>query len=211
LPQESFSDCIWYTYIDFNEKPPYFRYDTGDNTAKENESTYYEIQEELKQFGYTIEDVYIDHDTICGDIVSINKELAQPQGEWVDLTDDEILEASEDSGDLEVNHWRIEYCRAVIAKFKSMNTPPVVPQGEPIGWTAARNLVDDGYGHSFTVISSEPASPNEPYVPVYTTPPVVPQCEPVAYTYKDEVILAKHWTADYPPSGWTPLIEKENK
>ena len=79
-PQESFSDCIWYTYIDFNEKPPYFRYDTGDNTAKENESTYYEIQEELKQFGYTIEDVYIDHDTICGDIVSINKELAQPQG-----------------------------------------------------------------------------------------------------------------------------------
>ena len=79
LPQESFSDCIWYTYIDFNEKPPYFRYDTGDNTAKENESTYYEIQEELKQFGYTIEDVYIDHDTICGDIVSINKALAQPQ------------------------------------------------------------------------------------------------------------------------------------
>jgi hypothetical protein len=59
---------------------------------------------------------------------------AQPQGEWVDLTDDEILEASEDSGDLEVNHWRIEYCREVIAKFKEKNTPPVVPQGEPVAW-----------------------------------------------------------------------------
>lgn len=58
-----------------------------------------------------------------------------------------------------------------------------IGQGEPIGWTAARNLVDDGYGHSFTVISSEPSSPNELYVPVYVTPPVVPQGETKYWTY----------------------------
>jgi hypothetical protein len=29
--------------------------------------------------------------------------------------------------------------------------------------------------------------------------------EPVAYTFSDDVILAKHWTAEDPPSGWTPL------
>ena len=116
-PQVAFSDCVWYTYIDFNEKPPYFRYDTGDNTAKENESTYYEIQEELKQFGYTIEDAYIDHDTICGNVVRINKESTQPQGEWVDLTDDEVDEIIHEK----VMDMRMTYkdlVRAVIAAFK---------------------------------------------------------------------------------------------
>ena len=29
--------------------------------------------------------------------------------------------------------------------------------------------------------------------------------EPVAYTFSDDVILAKHWTDEDPPSGWTPL------
>ena len=32
-----------------------------------------------------------------------------------------------------------------------------------------------------------------------------PQQEPVAYTNGTDVILAKHWTADYPPEGWEPL------
>jgi hypothetical protein len=32
-----------------------------------------------------------------------------------------------------------------------------------------------------------------------------PEQEPVAYTNGTEVILAKHWTADYPPEGWKPL------
>jgi hypothetical protein len=139
LPQESFSDCIWYTYIDFNEKPPYFRYDTGDNTAKENESTYYEIQEELKQFGYTIEDVYIDHDTICGDIVSINKELAQPQGEWVDLTPHEVTEqireGAADGG------WQ-GFAQRITAKFKEKNTPKIVPQGEPVAGSPSWEAFD---------------------------------------------------------------------
>lgn len=29
--------------------------------------------------------------------------------------------------------------------------------------------------------------------------------EPVAYACKDDVILAKHWTSDEPPSGWVSL------
>ena len=29
--------------------------------------------------------------------------------------------------------------------------------------------------------------------------------EPVAYTNGTDVILAKYWTADYPPEGWEPL------
>jgi hypothetical protein len=32
-----------------------------------------------------------------------------------------------------------------------------------------------------------------------------PEQEPVAYTNGTDVILAKHWTADYPPEGWEPL------
>lgn len=41
----------------------------------------------------------------------------------------------------------------------------------PIGWTQTSNLVDDGFGHSFTVISSEPANATaEPYAPVYSEP-----------------------------------------
>ena len=32
-----------------------------------------------------------------------------------------------------------------------------------------------------------------------------PEQKPVAYTNGTDVILAKHWTADYPPEGWEPL------
>ena len=32
-----------------------------------------------------------------------------------------------------------------------------------------------------------------------------PEQEPVAYTNGTDVILAKYWTADYPPEGWEPL------
>lgn len=35
--------------------------------------------------------------------------------------------------------------------------------------------------------------------------------EPVAYACKDDVILAKHWTSDEPPSGWVPLYTASPK
>jgi hypothetical protein len=47
----------------------YFRYDTDDNTAKENESEYYDIQEYLQDLGYQIDMVCIEHDCISGDII----------------------------------------------------------------------------------------------------------------------------------------------
>jgi len=49
----------------------YYRYDSwlfeedGDPT-KLNWSIRCDIQEELKEYGWTLEDVYVDHDTICG-------------------------------------------------------------------------------------------------------------------------------------------------
>ena len=60
---------------------------------------------------------------------ALREALAQPQGEWVDLTDEEIREI----------HWskpmdEYVYARSIIAKFKEKNTPPVVPQGEPVAW-----------------------------------------------------------------------------
>lgn len=32
--------------------------------------------------------------------------------------------------------------------------------------------------------------------------------KPTAYTNGDEVVLAKHWTGDEPPKGWTALYSE---
>ena len=63
-------------------------------------------------------------------ITALREALAQPQGEWVDLTDDDI-------SDTYAIWWRQKhvfesFTHAAIAKFKEKNTPPVVPQGEPV-------------------------------------------------------------------------------
>lgn len=47
----------------------YFRYDTGDNTVKENEALLHEIREELQEVGYTLDNTYVEHDCITGDVV----------------------------------------------------------------------------------------------------------------------------------------------
>lgn len=44
----------------------YFRYDTDDNTVKENEERFHEINEDLRSVGYEINDVQIEHDCITG-------------------------------------------------------------------------------------------------------------------------------------------------
>jgi hypothetical protein len=49
--------------------------------------------------------------------------------QWVDLTDDEILECAP------INGATVESVAiAVAAKLKEKNTPPVVPQGEPVAF-----------------------------------------------------------------------------
>lgn len=56
-------------HVELLDGEVYFRYDTDDNTVKENESTYFEICEELLPRGYQIKDPYIEHDCITGNIV----------------------------------------------------------------------------------------------------------------------------------------------
>lgn len=60
-------------------------------------------------------------------------EVAQPQGEWVDLTDDEIeVVIAGECIKQDLAATDIHIINAAITKFKEKNTPPVVPQGEPV-------------------------------------------------------------------------------
>lgn len=65
-------------------------------------------------------------------ITALREALAQAQGEWVDLTDDEKYDLNEEYHNSDGKPIKRGYDDAVIAKFKSKNTPPVVPQGEPV-------------------------------------------------------------------------------
>jgi hypothetical protein len=47
----------------------YFRYDTEDSTQKENWDVYCDIQDTLREYGYILEDPYIEHDCISGNVV----------------------------------------------------------------------------------------------------------------------------------------------
>lgn len=48
----------------------YFRYDVWpEGTPKENWTEYCDLQEELQSLGWTIDDVYIEHDCISGDLI----------------------------------------------------------------------------------------------------------------------------------------------
>jgi len=102
---------------------------------------------------------------------SLREALSQPQGEWVDLTDDDksmILVdcmgphalTGETMNLLTAFNLGVE---AAIAKFKSKNTPQVAPQGEPVAyrykvinylgntvWTLATPRIDT------TVLESQP-------------------------------------------------------
>lgn len=103
---------------------------------------------------------------------------AQPQGEWVELTGTEMGSA-----------WRsgltdFEFACAIIAKFKEKNTPPVVPQGEPVGYIAD----DSG---SIIFAASTDAYPLN-WVPVYTTPPSVEAAMSELQHKYDE--LLEHYT-----------------
>lgn len=53
-------------HITFLNNRWYLRYDTMDSTAKENFDVYCDIQEELRDYGFEIEDPYIEHDCITG-------------------------------------------------------------------------------------------------------------------------------------------------
>ena len=74
-----------------------------------------------------------EHNRCEGDY-NIPLYAAPVKREWVDLTDDEIVQMWNDYQGFGV--WVGEYSEIaydIIAKFKSKNTPPVVPQ-EPVAW-----------------------------------------------------------------------------
>ena len=104
----------------------------------------------------------------------------QPQGEWVDLTDDEFVDAVmtyHGSGLSSVTSQQLRIAREVIAKFKSKNTPPVVQQ-EPVAWALMHKNgleFNSGYGMRETLQAAEDMQRrhlgNLQIVPLYTTPP----------------------------------------
>jgi len=67
---------------------------------------------------------------------------AQMQGDWVDLTDDEMQDCHC------LNGTAYPFALAIIAKFKSKNTPPVVPQGEPVAWRCPHCKTDIPHEHA---------------------------------------------------------------
>ena len=90
------------------------------------------------------------------------------------------------------------------------------PEQEPVAWiTRESKWRLTGGGNSIGTVPVHAKQSNIASIPLYTTPPhqpvsntdelAQPEQEPVAYTNGTDVILAKHWTADYPPEGWEPL------
>jgi hypothetical protein len=113
-------------------------------------------------------------------ITALREALAQPQGEWVDLTDDEIEEVCVGlwAGYWSYSRW-IPLAQTFIAKFKEKNTPPVVPQ-EPVAWSDAAllslmNSVGDGpYGEEDIAVTRRFMEYAEQIRPeLITTPPSV--------------------------------------
>lgn len=51
----------------------------------------------------------------------------------------------------------------------ALDNPRAQPEPEPVAWAKPDDLIGDGYGHCFTVLSSQPATAF--YVPLYTIPP----------------------------------------
>jgi len=84
--------------------------------------------------------------------------LNMVQGEWVDLTDDDFNAAFKKHPN--------DFARAVIAKFKEKNTPPVVQQGEPVAW-----MFESPYKGVAPQLDICPHGGK--WKPLYTTPPSV--------------------------------------
>ncbi len=132
--------------------------------------------------------------------------LNMVQGEWVDLTDDEIKSALTNWFS-EPMYWAVQDAKSAIAKFKEKNTPPVMPQGEPVALNIVRKW-PDGFQERLQNVWLDVVS-FTPNVKLYdlqkvlaefdltmivyegdNAPAVVPQGEPFAWVNRDELLLA---------------------
>lgn len=59
--------------LDYVDGSGYLRYDTEDNTIKENESTYFDIQEDLRALGLELDEVQVEHDCITGYVIPLSR------------------------------------------------------------------------------------------------------------------------------------------
>jgi len=55
--------------VEDDEDGAWLRVDTDDSTSKENWTEYCMIQDELREYGLTLDDPYIEHDCISGTLV----------------------------------------------------------------------------------------------------------------------------------------------
>lgn len=122
----------------------------------------------------------------------------KPQSGWVDLTDDEILTAAnvsqEDIDDLDLSNV-LSDVRAIIAKFKEKNTPPVVPQGKQQDVSqieAMVNLHDAAFVRGFAAGKLYGQANPEPQEPMAW---MLEQGDVVEFEYRDY----------HENSEWTPL------
>jgi len=142
------------------------------------------MQMALDWFEWCLDDKPAPTISARGIAASLREALAQPQGEWVDLTDYEIGVTFTGSPCLIPHQNQINGLRAVITKFKEKNTPPVVPQGEPV--VGAYEVVNESGTewelvypaaiHKYKMIPEHRITQT-----FYTAPPVVAQGEPVAW------------------------------
>ncbi len=110
-----------------------------------------------------------------------------PQGELVDLTDEEFEDAIRKlrmDRTMTLRDWNVG--RTVIAKFKEKNTPPFVPQGEPVAFmfkvkrtTKARTVLDEFAAIDYFPQDNEEIVSKEPLI--YAAPVQREQQEPVAW------------------------------
>ena len=78
------NDCWFVNRFDFSQTPPYFRYDTDDRTAKENESELWEIQTQLREQGFELVDYQVEHDCITGYLSKVTQP-APASASWMEM------------------------------------------------------------------------------------------------------------------------------
>ena len=113
--------------------------------------------------------------------------------EWVDLTDDEILECAP------INGATVESVAiAVAAKLKEKNTPPVVPQGEPVAWWNGKETA--WFEHELCGWQA----PDGCTIPLYAAPvsteairaEALEEAAKVCDDYAEKCVEAENWEAE---------------
>ncbi len=117
------------------------------------------------------------HPKILSAYKTMREASAQPQGEWVDLTDDEIEPLLQEWWNLPCDtvYDVSNILRSVIAKFKEKNTPAQREQQEPVAWVESLDNTHPRFVTNLKYCSAHEVENglHLKYIPLYTTPPSV--------------------------------------